>query len=165
MESIWKLFESQTQFSTILQVSVDVIILVMFGVILTFKRPRISKKDEALVRSLEKIVGETTTISQHFKNNLEQRQELLQQITAGLDQRIRIAQELCDRLGQLSLAAEVSTQKIDDFLTAGPRPQSADQQKVLTLAQKGLNAAAIAQKLKRPVGEVELILGLRKIAS
>jgi len=149
----------------ILQISVDVIILVLFAVILTLKRPRISKKDEAVVRSLEKIVEETATISQGFEINLEKRQELLQQITAGLDQRIQIAQTLCARLEQLSQASVVTAQNFESSSTAGPRPQNADQQKVLSLSQKGLNATEIAKSLKRPVGEVELILGLRKIAS
>jgi DNA-directed RNA polymerase subunit L len=164
MELISKLFENQTQFGMILQISIDVVILVLFAVILTVKRPRISKKDEAVVRSLQKIVEETKTISQDFETNLEKRQELLQQVTLRLDQRIQVAQNLCARLEQLSQTAETSAQNFDVPPTAGPRPQNADQQKVLSLARKGLNAAQIAKSIKRPVGEVELILGLRKIA-
>jgi transcriptional regulator len=40
-----------------------------------------------------------------------------------------------------------------------------EQQKVLLLARKGLDASEIAKSLKRPVGEVELILNLQRIAS
>jgi len=148
----------------ILQISVDVIILILLGVILTLKRPRISQNDEAIVRSLEKIMEETATISQDFEINLEKRQELLQQITTRLDQRIQTAQNLCARLDKLSQASDAAVQNLQSSPTAGPRPQNADQQKVLSLAQKGLNATEIAKSLKRPVGEIELILGLRKIA-
>ena len=102
MESILKLFETQTHSAVMLQIGIDVIILVLLAVILTVKRPRISKKDEAVMRSFEKIVEETAAISQGFEINLEKRQELLQQITARLDQRIQVAQNLCARLEQLS---------------------------------------------------------------
>jgi len=148
-----------------LQIGVDAIILVLFAAVLIFRRPRISKKDEAVVRSLENIVEETKKISKDFEVNLERRQELLQQITLKLDQRIQIAQNLCNRLDQISQTAEVAVQNLESSSTAGQRPQNADQQKVLSLAQKGLNAAEIAKNVRRPVGEVELILGLKKIAS
>jgi hypothetical protein len=166
MEPILKLFETHTQFGTMLHIAVDVLILVLLTVILVLRGPRISKKDEVLMRSLEKIVEETATISQGLESNLGKRQELLQQITAQLDQRIQAAQNLCTRLGQLTRATgENPAQNTENLPTAGPRSQNADQQKVLALARKGLNAAEIAKNLKRPVGEVELILDLKRIAN
>jgi hypothetical protein len=89
---------------------------------------------------------------------------LLQQITAKLDQRIHEAESLCTRLEQLS---QINTDKlaVQHSSSAGQRSQGGDQQKVLFLARKGLDASEIAKSLKRPVGEVELILNLQKIAS
>jgi len=165
MEFISKLFGSQVSFNSIFQIGVDVIILGLLGVILTVKKLRISKKDEGVMKSFEKIVEETALISQRFEINLEKRQDLLQQITAKLDQRIRQAESLCTRL-----ETEFSRVNADKFAVqhssgAGPHPRGADQQKVLFLAGKGLDASEIAKSLKRPVGEVELILNLQKIAS
>jgi hypothetical protein len=164
MEFISKLFGSQVSLNSMFQIGVDVIIIGLLGVILTVKKLRISKKDEAVMKSFEKIVEETALISQRFEINLEKRQDLLQQITAKLDQRIHEAESLCTRLEQLS---QINTDKlaVQHSSSAGPRPQGGDQQKVLFLARKGLDASEIAKSLKRPVGEVELILNLQKIAS
>lgn len=164
MEFILKLFETQVSFNTIFQIGVDVMILGLLVVILTVKKPRISKKDEAVMKSFEKIVEETAEISRRFETNLEKRQDLLQQITTKLDHRIQEAQSLCGRLEQLSrIDADKSTPRHSSG--AASSPQAADHQKVLFLAGKGLDASQIAKSLKRPVGEVELILKLQKIAS
>jgi len=165
MEFISKLFGSQVSFNSMFQIGVDVIILGLLGVILTVKKLRISKKDEAVMKSFEKIVEETALISQRFEINLEKRQDLLQQITAKLDQRIQQAESLCTRL-EIEFS-RINTDKIavQHSSSAGPHPRGADQQKVLFLAGKGLDASEIAKSLKRPVGEVELILNLQKIAS
>ncbi len=107
---------------------------------------------------------ETALISQRFEINLEKRRDLVQQITAKLDQRIQEAETRCARLDQLS---QINTGKlaVQHSSSAGPRPQGADQHKVLLLAGKGLDASEIAKSLQRPVGEAELILNLQKIAS
>jgi len=164
MESILKLFEIQASFNNMFQIGIDVIMLGMLVLILAVKKPRISKKDEAVMKSFEKIVEETAAISQSFEINLEKRQELLQQITTRLDQRILEAQGLCARLELLS-RADTDTLADRNSSSPGPRPRNSDQQKVLFLAGKGLDASEIAKSLKRPVGEVELILNLQKIAS
>jgi len=165
MEFISKLFGSQVSFNSIFQIGVDVIILGLLGVILTVKKLRISKKDEGVMKSFEKIVEETALISQRFEINLEKRQDLLQQITAKLDQRIRQAESLCTRLETEFSRANTDKFAVQHSSGAGPHPRGADQQKVLFLAGKGLDASEIAKSLKRPVGEVELILNLQKIAS
>ena len=164
MELISKLFGTQVSFNNMFQIGVDVIILGLLGVILTLKKLRISKKDEGVMKSFENIVEETALISQRFEINLEKRRDLLQQITAKLDQRIQEAEGLCTRLDQLS-QINTDTLAARHSSGAGPRPQGADQQKVLLLARKGLDASEISKSLRRPVGEVELILNLQKIAS
>ena len=164
MESILKLFETQASFNSLFQIGIDVIMIGMLAVILVVKKPRISKKDEAVMKSFEKIVEETAAISQSFEINLEKRQELLQQVTVKLNQQIQEAQSLCARLEQLS---RMNTDKlvVQNPSSASPRPQMSDQQKVLLLARKGMDASEIAKSLNRPVGEVELILNLQRIAS
>ena len=164
MELISKLFGTQVSLNSMFQIGVDVIILGLLGVIVTVRKLRISKKDEGVMKSFGNIVEETALISQRFKINLEKRRDLLQQITAKLDQRIQEAESLCTRLDELS---QVNTDKLAarHSSSAGPRPQGADQKKALLLAREGLDACEISKSLKRPVGEVELILHLQKIAS
>lgn len=167
MESIVKLLETRASFNAILQIGIDVMILGLLAAVLFVKRPRTSKKDEALVGSLEKIMGETAEISRKFEVNLEKRQDLLQQITAKLDERIQEGHRLCERLEQLSSRVETETapHRRPSNADRNANPHASDQQKVLALAQKGLSADEIAKRIKRPVGEVELILSLSKIAS
>ncbi|SPF36287.1 hypothetical protein SBDP1_1490016 [Syntrophobacter sp. SbD1] len=164
MEFISKLFETHVSFNSMLQIGVDVIMLGLLVMILTLKKPRISKKDEAVMKSFEKIVEETGEISKKFEFNLEKRQELLQQITAKLDQRVQESQALCTRLEQLS-RLDVDKATIQQPANPAQRSQGADQQRVVGLARKGLSSSEIAKNLKRPVGEIELILNLHKIAS
>jgi len=116
------------------------------------------------MKSFENIVEETALISQRFEINLEKGQDLLQQITAKLDQRIQQAESLCTKLEQLS---HRNTEKpvVRHSPSAAPRPQRTDRQKIFLLAGKGLDASEISKNLKRPVGEVELILNLQRIAS
>jgi hypothetical protein len=164
MEFITKLSGSLASFNSMFQVGVDVIILGLLGVILTVKKLRISKKDEAIMKSFEKIVEETAQISQRFEINLEKRQDLLQQITAKLDQRIQQAESLCTRLETEFSRINTDKLAVQPSSSAGPHSQGADQQKILLLARKGLDASEIAKSLRRPVGEVELILNLQKIS-
>lgn len=164
MEFLSKFFETQVSFNSILQVGVDIIMLGLLGLILFVKKPRISKQDEAVMKSFEKIIEETGQISRKFDLNLEKRQELLQQITAKLDQRMEEAQALCTRLDRLFRidADEIAARQPP---RPAARPRGVDPKEVLSLARKGLDASEIAKSLKRPVGEVELILNLQKIAS
>ncbi|MGO9417633.1 MAG: DUF6115 domain-containing protein [Syntrophobacteraceae bacterium] len=164
MEFITKLSGSLASFNSMFQIGVDVIILGLLGVILTVKKLRISKKDEAIMKSFEKIVEETAQISQRFEINLEKRQDLLQQITAKLDQRIQQAESLCTRLETEFSRINTDKLAVQPPSSAGPHSQGADQQKILLLARKGLDASEIAKSLRRPVGEVELILNLQKIS-
>jgi hypothetical protein len=164
MEFISKLYEARISFDSMLQIGVDVIMLGLLTVILIVRKPRISKKDEAVMKSFERIVEETAEISRRFEINLEKRQELLQQIMAKLDQRIQEAHSVCARIEQLP-RPDADKPSVQHSSGAGPRLQGADQQKVLALARKGLDPSEIAKSLKRPVGEVELILNLQKIAS
>lgn len=162
MESLLKLLEARISLNAILQIGIDVVILGLLVAIMRVKRPRMSQKDQAVVASFERIVAETAEISRKFEVNLQKRQDLLQQITAGLDERIQEGHKLCARLDQLSRA---QTERAPKAHSPDAAPRASEQKTVLSLAAKGLTAGEIAKRLKRPVGEVELILSLRKIAS
>ena len=135
MESILKLFETQASFNSMFQIGIDMIMLGILAVILVVKKPRISKKDEAVMKSFENIVEETAAISQSFEINLEKRQELLQQVTAKLNQRIQEAQSLCARLEQLS---RMNTEKlaVQNSASPGPRPRCPTSRKYFYLPER-----------------------------
>ena len=88
------------------------------------------------MKSLEKIVEETAAISQGFENNLEKRQELLQQITAKLDQRIQAAQDLCARLEKLSQATIPTNLLIQNSSTAGRALRTPTSRKCFLLPER-----------------------------
>ncbi|MGC9197224.1 MAG: hypothetical protein ACP5IL_17520, partial [Syntrophobacteraceae bacterium] len=102
MQSFLDLLETRTSFNAILQIGIDVIILGLLGALFRVKRPNGTLNDETVVTSLEKIMAETAEISRKFEANLQKRQELLQEITSKLDQRILEGQKLCARLERLS---------------------------------------------------------------
>lgn len=147
------------------QICLEILILAMLAAVLLGKGKRVSQKDETVINTFEKIIEETQAISREFEDNLAKRQNLIQQISSRLDEQIREAGEV---RGQLEKAARLHAESLD----RGPgdcressRSQYADQQRILSWARKGLDASEIAKNLRKPVGEVELILNLRKIAS
>ncbi|MCE5334538.1 MAG: hypothetical protein LLG06_08085 [Desulfobacteraceae bacterium] len=165
MESISSIFGSNPSISSIFQICLDILILALLAGVFLFKKPKISKKDEEVIQSFDKIIEETGKIAQEFEANLTTRQEMLQHITTRLDQRIQEAQGMCSRLEQL---VQINSERVAAPAAPpapGPQPRGTDQQKVLLLAKKGLGAAEIARSMKRPVGEIELILNLQRISS
>ncbi len=162
METILKITE-HPGLSSIFQIGLDILILALLAAFLVFKKQRLSKKDMGIIQSFEKIIAETGDISETFEKNLEDRKELIQQITARLDQRIQEAQTLCGRLETLiNTGLEKSEKKFSEPVSPGSH--NADRQKILSLANKGLNASEIAKAVRRPVGEIELILSLQRIS-
>lgn len=176
MEFIAGIFENQQSLGSTLQICLDIVILVMIAVLLLGKKQRSYRTDDAVIESFEKIIEETKSISGEFGANLEQRQDLIQQIMLKLDQRIQEAENLCARLTRMTQAATDNLRILSEAAAAPSvnSPAGANQsinrhsgqndhQKVLFLANKGLNTTEIAQNLRKPVGEVELILNLQKI--
>jgi len=170
METLTGILSNSSYLGSAFQVVLDVVILVMLAVLLMGKKHRASKADETVLESFEKIIKETAAISREFETNLEQRQQLIQQITGRLDQHIQEGRDLCARLERLNhtsadnlaaLTAAAPVQAQTTILQNG----KTDHQKVLFLANKGLSPSEIAKSLRRPLGEIELILSLQKIAS
>lgn len=160
---------NQSNLTGVLQIGLDILILGLLAVLLGGRKRRMTAKDKEVIESFEKIIEQTGTISHEFGTNLEKRRELIKEITAALEERIQEARDVCGRLERLLKTAGTGLSSPASAKTA-PAPagtrQSAktDQRKVAFLADKGLDAAEIAKSLKKPVGEVELILNLRKIA-
>ncbi len=171
MDYLISLFGSKPSMSSIFQIGLDITILVLLFVILAGRKQKVPVTDEKVMASFAKIIEDTEEISREFGANLEQRHELIRQVMAKLDQRITDAEDLCSRMERLDRQARESADQLKALSTSvaahvvSRSTGKADHQRVLLLANKGLGAAEIARSLKKPLGEVELILNLQKISS
>jgi hypothetical protein len=160
MEAIWEWIREQPTVLTVSQIVLDlaVILLVAMAFLRRHRTPPATGHEE-VAASFERIMKETQQIAADFDTNLQERQRLLQQVTGRLDSRIQDAERISQRLESLMKDAEYRAQR------ETPTPsRNSDQQAVLLLAKKGLTQDDIARRLKKPVGEVELILKLHKFS-
>ena len=135
--------------------------LIAFMALFFLKRPKSHRAVEDLAQSMGKIVEETKDVSVQFEGNLQERQKIIQQLLFRLDQKVDEAQQVCQKLETLQRQAQVTQAAV---LQAGHGAKPFDSQEILRLAQRGLDAVAIAKRLQKPLGEVELILNLQRIS-
>jgi hypothetical protein len=161
MDAILKWVTEQSNLAGSFQVIIDMVLVVILIAVMFFQNrtPRSVAGTEDFTRSLGKIIEETKAIADEFEANLRERQALIQQLMSKLDQRVKDAQDLCNQLKDLSLS-----QRPAPSSGMVQTPQS-DQRKVIALARQGLDAGAIAKRLQKPLGEVELILNLQRLSS
>ena len=154
MQPLLEWLHSQPYFLTIVQIVLDAILI---GIVLVYftRRPKGIPMPgrEELVSSFEKIIQETKEIAQAFDTNLQERQLLIQQLLAQLDLRLEAAGMIIDQVQDRVPLSQRET-------PSGTPARNVEQQEVLRLARQGLDAETIAQRLKKPRGEVELILKL-----
>lgn len=159
MQFLLEWFRDQANLLTLLQLILDLSLAVLV-IVLLMRKPKgldLSAHTE-LTTSLENIIHETRQLAAEFEANLQERHKLIQQITTQLDGRIKEANSVCSQLETLRQSAE-------QVVRQEPAKKNTDHQEVLRLARKGLSIDAVARHLKKPVGEVELILKLNKLSS
>jgi len=144
-----------------IQIVLDVMILLaLLLFFLQGRRMKVSSPGgEALLQGFEKIIEDTRNIGREFETNLQERQLLIQQLLERLDQRVHEAQHTLNAFQQTPRA------KPRDPEPGGSFPTQSDYRKVLALARDGLDAQAIAARLQKPVGEVELILNIQRLST
>lgn len=144
----------QPYFLTIVQIVLDIVLIAIVLIYFT-KRPKDGPMParEELVSSFEKIIHETKEIAEAFDKNLQERQDVIQQLLSQLDLRLEAAEKIID---QVQDPPPLSPREVP----SGTPTRNLEQQEVLRLARQGLDAETIAQRLKKPRGEVELILKL-----
>ncbi|HOV85493.1 MAG TPA: hypothetical protein PLM79_03965 [Syntrophobacteraceae bacterium] len=150
-------FFHQPHALTLLQILLDVL-LILFLACLFFRRFRRDRNVEELTRSFGKIVEETQRIAAEFETNLQERRQLIQQFLAKLDQQLERAQ-----LMSLKLEALQNQGPLPPPHGSPPQPRASQNDQILQLARKGMDATSIARHLQKPVGEVELVLKLQTI--
>lgn len=156
MFSAW--FDGGMSWTLVMQIVLDAGLIILLFLILG-RRSKPVEGSQDLVDALEKIVEETHVLAKEFESNLQERKALIQNILSRLDERLSEAERVCSRLEEVHRAALEAKRES----TPVPASRNNDQEKVLQLAGKGLDAEAIANRLQKPIGEVELILNLKKL--
>lgn len=158
MQSVLQWWGGQASIMTLLQVLLD-LMLVILVITLLARKPKAlnTSRYEELTTFLEKIITDTKELASDFDANLQERRKLIQQITSQLDSRLDEARNVCKQLGNHRQVAEHT-------LHQEPAQRKIDHQEVLRLARKGHTAENIAGRLRKPLGEVELILNLSKLS-
>lgn len=144
---------------TILQLLLDGLLLVLVLVLLWDRRRSASSpSSHQVVESFQRILAETQTLSDAFERNLKERGRLMEQILASLDAKLEEARTVLKRLEQHRSVAPESP-------PAPPRDPSpkTPAERILQLADAGHSPQDIASRIRRPVGEVELVLNLHKL--
>jgi hypothetical protein len=125
--------------------------------------PRISlSQQRSLERDMSNLVVELSDMARQITAQLDTRAAKLEALLAEADERIAELRRLNDRA-----TASPATREEREPTPSTPEPQAAEEPvdprhvAVYALADEGLSAQAIAQRLGRPSGEIELILALR----
>jgi hypothetical protein len=131
--------------------------------------PRMSlAQQRSLERDMSTLVVELSEMARQITAQLDTRAAKLEALIAEADQRIE----------QLKRHSAAGTREVEppvsrpaDPPASSPDPAPAEETvdprhaAVYALADEGLSASAIAQRLRRPSGEIELILALRPASS
>lgn len=140
-----------------LQVALDILVIALLLYHVTKPAKKV-EGTEAVVDCMQQVIDETRQVSEAFDKNLQERQELMKGIIRTLDQKVQEAEAACRKLDGLRRSMEsISSTQISTFA-------STENQDIIRLARAGLDARAIARKLQKPLGEVELILNLARIS-
>lgn len=123
-------------------------------------RERISRlRESAQKRSSDTYQAEAAELTRHLSAQLDAKCEALEQLIAQADERLaRLDAALGDQRSEAKGSGKVD---------ASPQIASADdgdvtRREVFRLADDGLDPLEIAQKLRQPIGQVRLMLALRR---
>jgi hypothetical protein len=158
MQSLFEWLYAQPHLLTISQIALDLALIVLV-LVFFMRRPKsiVIPGREELLASFDRIIQETKEIADVFDTNLQERQALIQQVLVQLDARLEEARSTVEQLQTVQSAlAQTTPQDVPN--------RNADQQEILRLARQGLDADSIAQRTRKPRGEVELILKLHRMS-
>jgi hypothetical protein len=158
MEMLSTWFDGGMSWTLVMQIVLDIGLIILLFLILG-RRSKPVEGSHDLVDALEKIVDETSVLAREFESNLQERRALIQSMLCRLDERLSEAEKVCSRLEEAQRMALEAKREC----TLVPPSRNNDHEKVLQLAGKGLDAESIANRLQKPIGEVELILNLKKL--
>ena len=147
---------------SLLQIGLD---LCLIGVMLFLLKKRSGDLIQAdkITASINQVFEETRTLAEGFDANLRERENLIGQLLGKLDQQMEAASRLKAELEALHMNLGQQTPPPSQAESISAR--HSEQRLIHQLSQQGLTPRAIAERLKKPLGEVELVLNLRSMAN
>jgi hypothetical protein len=142
--------------TTIIHIAVEVGLLVVLVILFAYT----VKKLEARIMQLENKVKHLSNISKYFPEFIEKGETITRNITEDL----LLKQDV---LKKLIVEAEKASEKLN-YVEEKIKEKKLDKgtiDKVLILVNQGFTPAEIAPKLNIPLGEIDLIIKLRKYLS
>lgn len=142
--------------TTIIHITAEIGVLVVLVILFAYT----VKKLEARIKLLENRVTHLSTISKYFPEFIEKGETITRNITEDL----LLKQDV---LKKLIVEAEKASEKLS-YVEEKIKEKKLDKgtiDKVLILVNQGFTPAEIAPKLNIPLGEIELIIKLRKYLS
>ncbi len=140
----------------IIHILIEIVVLAMLFLYFYNRQLKLNQR----IRKLEAQMKNLSMISNQFPQFIEKGENL----TRNISEELTIKQTA---LKKLIRDAEASSQKLG-FLEEKIKEQKLDQStidKIMILVNQGFNAIDIAPKLNIPVGEIELVIKLRKYLS
>lgn len=147
---------------SLLQIGLD---LCLIGVMLFLLKKRSGDLLQAdrITASIREVFEETQSLAEGFDANLRERQTLMRRSLEKLDRQIETATRLKADLEAIQTGmaqAPVPPNQADESSV-----RHSEQHLIHQLSQQGLPPRAIAERLRKPLGEVELVLNLRTLAT
>ncbi len=138
-----------------LQIALNVILIVLL-VFMASKRFKAEERMKNFLSSFEEIGKEQEKISREFQKNIEEKRQILIELTTKLEDQITEARNIIERLEWL-LRKSQEIEREPEFVTKNP-----EHEQIINLARKGFSPQAIAQHIGKSIGEVELVINLYK---
>ena len=144
------------------QIIIDMVLLLLFFYLIRMTNSSRSVNVAAdtvnkITEAIEPLLKDAERTAAAFESQLKEKHQIIRKLNEHLDDRIISLNLLLNR-------SELYNQDLQEKdKISEPKPHVVDQQKLITsLAQKGLGSENIAKKLSISVGEVELVLDLKK---
>jgi DNA-binding NarL/FixJ family response regulator len=134
----------------------DVLIVIIFSIFL-WKSKNLNIQD-ALQKKMdvfESLLADAENMSIHLKKNLEETYSVIKHLDEKLDSRVKQLQELSDN-------ADRKIKSIADACASSSAPELTQEQKILQMANDGLDFEDIAGRLSIPRGTVKMVMELKK---
>jgi DNA-binding NarL/FixJ family response regulator len=144
------------------QIIIDIVLLLLFFYLIRMTNsPRsvnISTNTVGkLTEAIEPLLRDAERVATAFESQLKEKHQIVRKLNEHLDDRILSLNLLLNR-------AELYNKEFhEQDKKSQPKSRVANQQKLIVrLAQQGLDSESIAKKLSISVGEVKLVLDLKK---
>ena len=150
---------AELKFLILAQIGIDLAIIILFILLVrTLRQSNAASPLQRGVKIFESLLGDADRIAEQFRQQLEEKQNLINRINEKLDKRIISLNELLNRADTLlSVHGEEAVGASDNLASSSPQ-----QTEIIELAKKGHDFEEIADILSIPKGEVKLILDLNE---